>query len=316
MLARRLLQLLAVLIIVTFFTALLVSILPGDPVTTIAPFSDEAQRQQIREDLNLDEPIPVRYWDWLTGFVTGDFGNYYTVQDDRPVWDDVKDAIPVSLQLMVYAQVIALVVAIPVGIFAAYRGGSKTDRAVNTGAFALLAVPNFVLAPILIYYLGIKLGWFPTTGYVPFGENPAEHFKSLFLPAVSIAAGQIAVYMRLLRTDMIATLQDDYILMAKSKGVSPRRVLWVHALRPSSLTLLTVAGLNVGALIGGAVVIEVIFSLPGLGRLLFDAISARQYVAMQSIVALIAIGYVLVNFFVDILYSVLDPRIRHARAAS
>ena len=133
------------------------------------------------------------------------------------------------------------------------------------------------------------------------------------MPAIALAVGQIAVYMRLLRSDMIATLQEDFITMAKAKGMSPRRVLWRHALRPSSLTLLTVAGLNVGTLIGSTVVVEVIFSLPGLGSLLFEAINARQYIAFQSLVAIIAIGYVLLNFLVDVLYAVLDPRIRHAR---
>ena len=136
----------------------------------------------------------------------------------------------------------------------------------------------------------------------------------MFLPTVTLAAGLIAVYMRLLRSDMIATLQEDFITMAKSKGISNSRILWRHALRPSSLTLLTVAGLNVGTLIGGAVVIERIYGVPGIGKQIFDAIGARQYVAVQSLVAIIAIGYVLVNFFVDILYTVLDPRIRHARA--
>jgi peptide/nickel transport system permease protein len=134
------------------------------------------------------------------------------------------------------------------------------------------------------------------------------------LPTVSLAVAQIAVYMRLLRSDMIATLQEDFITMAKSKGISPRRVLWRHALRPSSLTLLTVAGLNVGTLIGGVVVIEVIFSLPGMGLLLYEAINARQYIALQSLVAIVAVGYVVINFLVDVLYAVLDPRIRHARS--
>ena len=147
---------------------------------------------------------------------------------------------------------------------------------------------------------------------MPFADESARALQAHVLPDVTLAVGQIAVYMRLLRSDMIATLQEDFILMAKSKGISNRRILWRHALRPSSLTLLTVAGLNVGTLIGGAVVIERIFGLPGLGKLIFDAIGARQYVAVQSLVAIIAIGYVLVNFFVDILYTVLDPRIRHA----
>ena len=167
---------------------------------------------------------------------------------------------------------------------------------------------------MLAYYVGVELGWLPVSGYVKPSEDFVEHLRRMAMPAISLAVGQIAVYMRLLRSDMIATLQEDFITMAKSKGVSPRRVLWRHALRPSSLTLLTVAGLNVGTLIGGAVIIEVIFSMPGMGTLLYEAIQARQYVALQSIVAIVAIGYVLVNFIVDILYSVLDPRIRHARA--
>ena len=159
----------------------------------------------------------------------------------------------------------------------------------------------------------MQLGWLPVRATSP-SEDLVEHFRHMALPAITLAVGQIAVYMRLLRSDMIATLQEDFILMAKTKGISPSRVLWRHALRPSSLTLLTVAGLNVGTLIGGAVIIEVIFALPGIGTLLFEAINARQYVALQSLVAIIAIVYVLVNFLVDILYTVLDPRIRHARA--
>jgi peptide/nickel transport system permease protein len=311
---RRLAQLVFVLLLVTLFSAGLLSLLPGDPVTTMVPFGSEEQRDAIREELNLDEGFLQQYAYWLQDFVTGDLGNYYDVSSERPVWDRVKNALPVSLQLMVYAQLIALAVALPVGVVAAYRAGTRLDRTANTTAFALIAVPNFVLAPILAYYFGVRLGWFPVSGYTPFGEDPSEHFRSMVLPAVSLAAGQIAIYMRLLRSDMIATLQDDFILMAKSKGIAPKRVLWRHALRPSSLTLLTVAGLNVGALIGGAVIIEVIFQLPGMGLLIYTAINERQYVALQSLVAIIAIGYVLVNFAVDIVYSLLDPRIRHARA--
>jgi peptide/nickel transport system permease protein len=155
----------------------------------------------------------------------------------------------------------------------------------------------------------------PSSGYIHPTDNLVKHFKTMVLPATSLAVGQIAAYMRLLRSDMIATLQEDYILMAKSKGIPNRRVLWRHALRPSSLTTLTVAGLNIGALIGGAVVVEVIFGIPGMGQLLFTAIFERQFVEIQSIVALIAIGYVLVNFFIDLLYSFVDPRNRDARAA-
>jgi peptide/nickel transport system permease protein len=307
-------HLVVVLFCVTLFVALLTSMLPGDPVNSIAGFGSDAQKEQIRERLGLDDPIPVQYVRWLGDFVRGDLGEYWSVTGSRPVMDRVKDALPVSLQLMLYAQVLALVVAIPMGVATAYRAGSRFDRASNATAFGMLAIPNFALALVLAYYVGVRAGWLPVSGYVAPNEDLVEHFRRMAMPAIALAVGQIAVYMRLLRSDMIATLQEDFITMAKAKGISPRRVLWRHALRPSSLTLLTVAGLNVGTLIGSTVVVEVIFSLPGLGSLLFEAITARQYIAFQSLVAIIAVGYVLLNFLVDVLYAVLDPRIRHARA--
>jgi peptide/nickel transport system permease protein len=312
---RRILQLIVVLLVVTFFVAVLLEFLPGDPVRTIAPFAEEEQRELIAEELGLDEPLLQRYVQWLGDFLSGDLGNYYRgPQVVDPVADSAWNGFGVSLQLMLYTQILTLTIAIPLGILSAYRSASLFDKTTNTGAFAFISIPNFVLAFVLTYWLGVRLGWFPVSGYVPFGDDPREHFNHMFLPALTLAAGQIAVYTRLLRSDMIATLQEDFILMAKSKGISNSRILWRHALRPSSLTLLTVAGLNVGTLIGGAVIIERIYGLPGIGKQIFDAIGARQYIAVQSLVAIIAISYVLINFFIDILYSVLDPRIRHARA--
>ncbi|MGH6690594.1 MAG: ABC transporter permease [Gammaproteobacteria bacterium] len=314
MILRRLAHLVVVLFFVTLFVATLTSMLPGDPVDAIAGFASPEQKEALREELKLDDPVPVQYGRWVRNFVTGDLGNYYSVTGGRPVMDRVRDSLPVSLQLMVEAQVLALIVAIPLGVFTAYRAGSRFDKSANATAFGLLAIPNFALALVLAYYVGVRWGWLPVSGYVKPSEDLVEHLRRMAMPAIALAVGQIAVYMRLLRSDMIATLQEDFITMAKSKGISPSRVLWRHALRPSSLTLLTVAGLNVGVLIGGAVIIEVIFSLPGIGTLLFEAINARQYIALQSLVAIIAVGYVLINFFVDVLYAVLDPRIRHARA--
>src|SRR5499426_3788041 len=259
--------------------------LPGDPVNAIAGFGTDAQKEQIRERLGLDDPIPVQYVRWVGDFVRGDLGDYWSVTGSRPVMDRVREALPVSLQLMLYAQVLALAVAIPLGVATAYRAGSRFDRASNATAFGMLAIPNFALALVLAYYVGVRAGWLPVSGYVSPSEDLLEHFRRMAMPAIALAVGQIAVYMRLLRSDMIATLQEDFITMAKAKGISPRRVLWRHALRPSSLTLLTVAGLNVGTLIGSTVVVEVIFSLPGLGSLLFQAIGSKQYVAVQSYVA-------------------------------
>lgn len=315
---RRLAHLVVVLLLVTLFVASLTSLLPGDPVNTLVPLRDDApgvteRKEALREQLGLDEPIYVQWVNWVGDFVTGDLGNYYTTTGERPVSERVGESWQVSVQLMVYAQVLSLLIAIPFGVFAAYRAGTRVDQVGNATAFGMLAIPPFALSLVLSYYLGVRFGWLPVGGYTAPEEDLVEHIRRMAMPAISLAVGQVAVYMRLLRSDMIQTLQEDFITMAKSKGISPRRVLWRHALRPSSLTLLTAAGLNVGTLIGSAVIVEVIFSLPGLGTLLFEAIQARQYVALQSLVALIAIGYVLINVVIDVLYGVIDPRIRHAR---
>ncbi len=320
-LVRRVGRLVIVLVVVTAFTALLLTFVPGDLDKVLFPFDpsneDVAEQQQrIRDELNLDDPVWVQYGSWLGNFVRGDLGDIYGQSGRDPVSTQVRDALPVSLELMFYAQLLALVIAIPLGVFTAYRAGRFSDRSINTGAFALLAVPNFVIALVLAYFVGVQLGWVEPSGWVAFGDDPVEHFKQLILPTIALAIGQIAIYMRLLRSDMIATLQEDFVTMARAKGISPRRVLWRHALRPSSITLLTVAGLNVGTLIGGAVIIEVLFDIPGMGTEIFTALRARQYVALQSYVAIVAVLYVLVNFVVDLLYAVLDPRIRTEGASA
>jgi peptide/nickel transport system permease protein len=312
---RRLARLVVVLICVSFFSYILLDLLPGDPVTTIAAFAPASVREQLKHDTKLDQPIPVQYWNWLSKFVRGDLGNYYRSSGVDKVSADVSNSLPVSLQLMLYSMILTVVLAIPLGVFSSYWAGTWFDRLINASAFGAIAIPDFALGLVLAYFVGVKLRWFPTSGYVHPGDNLVLHFKSMVLPAVSLAVGQIAGYMRLLRSDMIATLQEDFITMAKAKGMPSRRILWRHALRPSSLTLLTVAGLNVGALIGGAVVIEVVFQLPGMGFLLATNIRAQQFIAVQSIVAILAIGYVFVNTFIDLLYVKLDPRVRSVRTS-
>lgn len=308
--ALRIGQLVIVLLLVTALTALLFSLLPGDLAEVSIPFGSDAQREALREDLGLNQPVYVQYFKWLGNFVQGDFGNYYRQGNVTPVIDRVTATAPVSLQLMLYAQFIAMALAIPLGVLTAKRAGSLVDKSVNTAAFALLSTPNFVLGLVLAYVVGVELRWLPPQGYVHPTENLVDHFRSMLLPSLSLAIGLVATYMRLLRTDLVATLQQDFVLMAKSKGISERRVLWRHALRPSSITLITAAGLNIGALIGGALVIEIIFNLDGMGRIIFEAIGERQIVAIQSLVAIVATGYVVVNFLVDIMYAIVDPRIR------
>jgi peptide/nickel transport system permease protein len=313
----RLIQLVVVLVFVSFFSFGLISLVPGDPVVAIVGFASPAQLDQVRHQIGFDRPFLSQYWHWLTGFVHGNFGSIYSGPTGRgSVATAIHQALPVSLELMAYAMILTVVLAIPLGVLAAYRSGSITDKVITAGAFGSISLPDFALAILLSYWVGVKLGWLPTSGYVHPSHSVVDNIKSLTLPAISLAVGQIAGYMRLLRSDMIATLQEDYILMAKSKGIPTRRILWRHALRPSSLTLLTVAGLNVGALIGGTIVVEVIYAIPGMGQELAHAIFARQFVELQSLVAVIAIGYVMVNVAVDVLYNVLDPRIRDARAVA
>lgn len=321
---RKIVQLAGVLLVVSFLTFLLVNLLPGGPERAILGTNATPERvAEIRGDLHLDDPVPVRYVRWLGDAVTGDLGQSYV--QHRPVADLLADRLPVSLALMFYAQVLALVVAVPLGILAAYRQGGWLDRIANVSAFGLLSLPNFIVAVVLVFFfavggatiLGVHVGgsYFPATGYTAFADGPVEHFKSMFLPSLALAAGQIAVYMRLLRTDMIATLQEDFIAVARAKGMPTRRILLRHALKPSSFSLLTVAGINVGALIGGAVIIESIFVLGGMGDLLVRSIFTRDYLVIQSTVLVIAAAFVVINFVIDLLYSVLDPRIRHGQPA-
>jgi peptide/nickel transport system permease protein len=309
---RRLFLLVPVLLAVTFLTYLLLDLLPGGPVESIAFGASQEQIDEIRHDLDLDDPLPVRYVRWLADAVTGDLGESYV--NGRPVADQLLDRAPVSLQLMLYAQILALLVAVPLGVFTAYRANSWFDRTANTTAFGMLSVPNFIAAVLLVYLFSVKLSWFPAIGHREFGDDPYEHFRHLALPAITLALSLIAIYMRLLRTEMIATLQEDFIGMARAKGLPTARILFRHALKPSSFTLLTVAGIAVGNLIAGTVIVEQIFALPGMGRLLVTAILQRDYLLVQGAVVLISIAFVVVNFAVDLLYAALDPRIRHAEA--
>ena len=313
--AQRLAQLLAVFVVVTFFTAGLISLVPGRHELIVIPFDQTGEQQQaFREANNLDEPLPVRWFEWVKDFVGGDMGNFYSATGGEPVSNRFGESWPVSLALILYTQVVALAIAVPLAIWAAYRSGGWVDKAINTTAFALISLPGFAVALLLTYFLGVKMRWLPTQGYERLSEDPVQHFKTVAIPVLSLAAGQIAVYMRLLRSDLVATLQEDFILMAKAKGISNGRVLWRHALRPSSLTLLTVTGLSMGNLIGGTIVVEYLLSIPGLGLMLGEAVGYRQYEALQSLVAVIAIAFVLINFAVDALYTVLDPRIRERSA--
>jgi peptide/nickel transport system permease protein len=310
---KKVVQLLLVLLAVTFLSFFMLNLLPGNTAQVLCGLGGGQECvDQKTEELGLDRPLPVRYVTWLGNAVTGDLGS--SARNQQPVWEAIKQRMPVTIELLLYSQFLALAVSIPMAIIAAQRAGGIFDRVTTSVAFALLSIPNFILAIVLILIFAVRLQWFPATGYVDFMDNPAENLKDLFLPALTLAVAEMAVYLRLLRTDLITTLQEDYIMMAKAKGLSPRRILLRHAFRPSTFSLVTVIGLNFGRLIGGTFIVEVIFALNGLGKYTVDGIIGRDYIPVQGAVVVIAVGYVLINFAVDMFYAVLDPRIRHARA--
>jgi peptide/nickel transport system permease protein len=309
--AYRLAYLLPVLIAVTLLTFLIASLLPGD--LAHAMLGDQATPEAVaalRRDMGLDQPLWWRYLNWLGGILQGDLGRSF--RTGEPVLSAILARLPVSLELMLLAEITALAISIPLAIQCAVNSGGTFDRVVTGIAFAKLSIPNFMAAILLIYVFAVALRLLPATGYTPLQEDWLGNLRSMLLPALTLALAEWPVLMRVLRSDMIATLQEDYITMAKAKGLKQRRILFVHALKPSSLTLITVAGINIGRLIGGAVIVESVFALPGIGRLLLGAIYTRDFMILQGVVLFVAAGFVIVNFLVDMLYAVLDPRVRHA----
>jgi peptide/nickel transport system permease protein len=313
LMGRKLVYLIPVVLAVTALTFLIANLLPGD--LAIAMLGDQATPENVaalHQKLGLDLPLWQQYLHWLAGVLRGDFGTSY--RTGETVLHAVAARLPVSIELLVIAELGGVLIGVPLAILCAVRPGSAFDRAVSGVAFASLSVPPFMLAILLIFVFAVQLRWLPATAYVPLSQDVLGNLRSMALPGATLALLEWPTVMRVLRSDMVSTLQEDYIALARAKGLPERRVLLVHALKPSSLTLVTVVGLNIGRLIGGAVITESIFALPGIGRLLVESIYLRDFIILEGGVLLVAIGFVLVNFLVDLLYAVLDPRIRHGRA--
>ncbi len=311
----KVLHLVPVLFVVTLGSFLLTSLLPGDIALSILGTNATPESvQALRQQMHLDQPLPVRYVEWLGSAARGDLGR--SVRTQQQVSEAIRGRLPVTLELLLLTELIALIIAIPLGVLSAHRSGGVLDQVASGAAFGVLAVPGFVTAIVLIYVFAVQFDLFPATGYTPLLKDPLENLRSFFLPALTLAITDAAAYMRLLRSDVIATLQEDFIAMARAKGLPTWHILLRHALKPSSFTLLTVVGINIGRLLGGALIVETIFALPGIGRLLVDAIYARDLVMVQGVVAFVAVAYVVINFGVDLLYAVLDPRVRHERAVA
>ena len=301
---------------VSFLTFLVINRLPTDAAQQLLGVNaTQQQLEELRQKLNLDEPFLSRYFDWLGHAVTGDLGRSFA--SDQSVTSILSERLPVTFELIAYALIVSLLFTVPVALLAARKPNGIVDRITMATSMAGLSVANYVLALVLVYVFAVKLEWLPAIGYV----NPADgiwpFIKSLTLPAVSIGFPLFCFYTRLLRADILEQMQgEDYVITAKAKGVGPWRVLARHALPNALFGLLTVVGLNIGTLIGVTVIIESIFSLPGIGGALVEAFNNRDILVVQGIVLVLALIVVLCNLVTDLLYTVLDPRIRYERAAA
>jgi len=299
----------AVALAATALTFAVTEILPGDAaVAILGETATQADIASLRTELGLDRPVVVRYADWLSRALTGDLGQSYRTRERISVM--IGQRLPVTVELIVLTQFIALALAVPAGILAAYRNRSRTDHALAAVSIGLLSTPAFVIGIGLIYGLSVWAGWFPASGYSTLRDGLLANLHGMVLPALTLALAEFPVYMRLLRADMITTLQQDYILVARAKGLGVSDILLGHALRPSSLSLVTVIGINLGRLVGGAVIIETLFAIPGIGQMLVNAVFQHDHFVIQGVVLVVATAFVLINLAVDLVYAWLDPRVR------
>lgn len=311
--AQRLLETIPTLLIVTAIVFALIRMAPGDPAAMkmgreAALPENQVRLEQLREDMGLNEPVPVQYVIWLGDVLTGDFGE--SNRSGQQVLDLFVDKLPATLELMIGAMLFAIVVGLPAGLVSALRRGSRVDRITMGFVSAGLAVPSFWLGLVLVLVFSVQLGWLPPSGHVPLFEQPAENLQRLIMPAVTLGVYLTATLTRFLRADMIEVMGMDYVRTARSKGLAERRVVFGHALKNGLIPVLTITGLEIGALLGGAVIIEQVFGWSGVGWLTLQAVSDRDYPLVQASVLFIALGLVLVNLAVDVAYGLLNPRVR------
>jgi peptide/nickel transport system permease protein len=295
-----------ILLCVSIITFSLMHFVPGDPAKLIAEkkYGDNVTAEAVelvRSEMGLDRPVFIQYFNWMAGILRGDFG--ISSSTGRPVWDEITSKLPATVELALAAMLVSLIIAIPVGILSAVKQYSIMDSACMLGAMLGVSMPNFWLGLLLILVFSVNLGWFPVYG--------RGDLTQLILPALTLGTGIAAVTARLTRSSILETLKQDYIRTARSKGLAERAVINRHALKNALIPVVTVVGLQIGSLLEGAVVVEVIFAWPGLGRLLYDSIFARDFSVIQGCVFFIAVMYVIVNLLVDIIYVWLDPRIRY-----
>ena len=306
---RRLFALIAILFCISVGAFFLIHLLPGDPtVTILGPNDTPENRNALLKELGLNLPLWQQYLTWIWNVLQGNLGQSFITH--QSVSKIISSAFPIDLELIILSQIMALGFSIPLAIASARRPNGLLDRASTTTSFGMLAIPPFILIVVLVLLFSIHLHIFPGPGsYVPFQQDPISNLHTMILPAIVLMVGSTTIYFRLLRADLIATLQQDFITVARSKGLSDRYIMWRHALRPSSLSLLASAGLNISGLVAGAFVVEYLLAIPGLGFELVNSIQQVDYLSVQSITLFVAVVIVLINFIIDFLFTVVDPRI-------
>lgn len=310
---RRTLQVVPVLFGLSVAVFLMLRLIPGDVVDVILGTEGTASPErlaQIRRTFGLDRPYHEQYLEWAGGILTGDFGR--SIRTSRPILPDLLARFPVTLQLTALAMIVSLALAIPLGVVSAVRRYSRADTAVRVIGLLGLSIPNFWLATMLILLVSTYLrGVLPTSGYVPPTQDLLGSFRSVLLPALALGTANMAILMRMTRSSMLEVLRQEYVTTARAKGLVERSVVYRHALRNALIPVVTVAGVQVGYLLGGAIIVEQIFALPGVGTLILNAITQRDYPVVQAGVLFVATSFVLVNLAVDILYAYLDPKIHY-----
>jgi peptide/nickel transport system permease protein len=301
------------LLIIIFFVSVaaffLVHLLPGNPTVTILGPDDTAQNAAIlNHQLGLDKPLLDQYWIWISHVFEGNLGQSFTTHESTT--SILAQAFPVDIELIVISQLMAFAIALPMAMTASRRPYRLFDQLSNSTTFGMLALPPFVIAPVLVLIFAVHWHIFPgPASYVPLTQNFWSNIHTMILPSIVLALGSIVVYFRLLRNDLISTLQEDFITMARSKGLSDRRIMWRHALRPSSISLLASAGITIGGLIAGTLVVESLLQLPGVGLQLINSIYQDDYTVVQGIALVVAVAVVLINFAFDFVFTIVDPRI-------
>ena len=308
-LVRRGFASLVALLLASMFVFAAVRSLPGDPALALSGEGrDPAANAAIRARYGLDEPIPVQYVRWLSVALSGDLGT--SIRTRQPVMQEIVSRLPVTLELALLASLFAIAIGVPLGILSALRRASRTDYAASTIGLLGMSIPTFWLGIVLILVFAVWLDVLPASGYVPFFEDPIANLQRMLLPAIVLGAGLGAVLLRQVRSAMIGSLGADYIRTARAKGLSDREVVIGHALRNSLIPVVTILGLELGALISGSVVTESIFLIPGFGRLIIEAISRRDYPVIQGVALFSAVVFIVINLGVDVLYTYLNPRVR------